>query len=56
MRLRCGSEVMAMLKYCLIIASVSILAIAISKKFFADAVRTKQMWDVLLRMIKKGGE
>lgn len=45
-----------MLKTCLVIASVIILCIAISKKVFADAVKTKQLWDAFLRMLKGGGK
>ena len=43
-----------MLEICLIIASVIILTIAISKKVFADAVRTKRLWDAFLRIVKGG--
>lgn len=45
-----------MAKTCLIIASVIILGIAISKKVFADAVKTKQMWDAFMRIVKGGGK
>lgn len=45
-----------MLKTCLIIVSVIILCIAISKKVFADAVKTKQLWDAFMRFVKGGGK
>ena len=44
-----------MLEICLIITSVIILCIAISKKVFADAVKTKQLWDAFMRFVKGGG-
>ena len=45
-----------MLRQVLIIASVIILCIAISKKVFAEVESAKQLWDAFLRMLKGGGK